>query len=115
MTLGPVGSFAVFAGVLAITPGVDTMLVLRTTARRGRRVGLAAVTGVGLGCVVWVLASALGVTAVLAASRLAFEVLRVAGVGYLAWLGLRALWLTRRPAGSRPDNPAGTGSGGTAV
>jgi threonine/homoserine/homoserine lactone efflux protein len=98
-----VGAFALFAAVLAITPGLDTMLVLRTTARRGRRVGLAAVAGVGLGCVVWVLASALGVTAVLAASRLAFEVLRVAGVGYLCWLGVRALWLSRRPVG-----PAGT-------
>jgi len=106
VALGPVGAFAVFAGVLAITPGLDTMLVLRTTARRGRRVGLAAMTGVGLGCVVWVLASALGVTAVLAASRLAFEVLRVAGVGYLAWLGLRALWLTRPLAGPT-INPAG--------
>jgi len=86
-----VGAFAIFAAVLAITPGLDTMLVLRTTALGGRRAGLAAVAGIALGCLVWAVASALGVTAVLAASRLAFEVLRWAGVVYLCYLGVRAL------------------------
>jgi threonine/homoserine/homoserine lactone efflux protein len=86
-----VGAFAIFAAVLAITPGLDTMLVLRTAALGGRRAGLAAVAGIALGCLVWAVASALGVTAVLAASRLAFEVLRWAGVVYLCYLGVRAL------------------------
>ena len=89
--MSSVGAFAIFAAVLAITPGLDTMLVLRTTALGGRRAGLAAVAGIALGCLVWAVASALGVTAVLAASRLAFEVLRWAGVVYLCYLGLRAL------------------------
>jgi threonine/homoserine/homoserine lactone efflux protein len=86
-----VGAFAIFAAVLAVTPGLDTMLVLRTAAMGGRRAGLAAVAGIALGCLVWALASALGVTAVLAASRLAFDVLRWAGVAYLCYLGVRAL------------------------
>jgi len=86
-----VGAFAIFAAVLAITPGLDTMLVLRTTALGGRRACLSAVVGIALGCLVWAVASALGVTAVLAASRLAFEVLRWAGVVYLCYLGVRAL------------------------
>jgi threonine/homoserine/homoserine lactone efflux protein len=86
-----VGAFAIFAAVLAITPGLDTMLVLRTAALGGRRAGLAAVAGIALGCLAWALASALGVTAVLAASRLAFEMLRWAGVAYLCYLGVRAL------------------------
>ena len=85
------GAFAVFAAVLAITPGLDTMLVLRTAALGGRRAGLAAVAGIALGCLAWALASALGVTAVLAASKLAFEMLRWAGVVYLCYLGVRAL------------------------
>jgi threonine/homoserine/homoserine lactone efflux protein len=67
------------------------MLVLRTTALGRRRAGLSAVVGIALGCLVWAVASALGVTAVLAASRLAFEVLRWAGVVYLCYLGVRAL------------------------
>jgi threonine/homoserine/homoserine lactone efflux protein len=91
-----IGAFALFAGLLAVTPGLDTMLVLRTAARDGRRVGLAAAAGVGLGCLVWAVCGALGVTAVLAASRLAFDGLRAAGVAYLCWLGARALWHARR-------------------
>jgi threonine/homoserine/homoserine lactone efflux protein len=83
--------------VLTITPGLDTLLVLRTTAVSGRSAGLAAAVGIGLGCLVWAVASAVGVTALLAASRVAFEVLRVAGVVYLCWLGGRALWQARRP------------------
>ena len=89
--MSSLGAFAIFAAVLAITPGLDTMLVLRTSALGGRRAGLAAVAGIALGCLVWAVASALGVTAVLAASRLAFEVLRWAGVVYLCYLGVRAL------------------------
>ena len=91
-----VAAFAIFAAVLTVTPGLDTMLVLRTTALTGRRAGLGAVTGIALGCMVWAVASALGVTAVLATSRVAFEVLRIAGVAYLCWLGGRALWPGRR-------------------
>ena len=93
-----VAAFAIFAAVLAITPGLDTMLVVRTAAATGRVAGLAAVAGIALGCLVWAFASALGVTAVLTASRLAFEVLRIVGVAYLCWLGARALWHARRPA-----------------
>jgi len=97
-------AFALFAAVLTVTPGLDTMLVLRTTAVGGRRAGLAAVLGVLLGCLVWAVASALGVTAVLAASRLAFDALRIAGAAYLCWLGVRALWRSRRPEPPAPGD-----------
>jgi threonine/homoserine/homoserine lactone efflux protein len=90
-------AFALFAAVLTITPGLDTLLVLRMTAAGGRGAGLAAVAGIGLGCLTWAVASAIGVTAIINASRVAFEVLRVAGVGYLCWLGFRALWSALRP------------------
>ena len=93
---GSLAAFAVFAAVLTVTPGLDTMLVLRTAAVVGRRAGLAAVLGILLGCLVWALAGALGVTAILTASRLAFDALRIAGAIYLCWLGARALWLARR-------------------
>jgi RhtB (resistance to homoserine/threonine) family protein len=83
--------FAAFAAVLTVTPGLDTMLVLRTAALTGRRAALAAVAGIALGCLAWAVASALGVTAVLTASEVAFTVLRVAGAIYLCWLGYRAL------------------------
>ena len=95
---GSVAAFAVFAAILTITPGLDTFLVLRTTAVSGRAAGLLTAIGIGTGCLVWALASAVGVTAVLAASQVAFEVLRAAGVAYLCWLGVRALWRSRRSA-----------------
>jgi len=98
-------AFALFAAVLTVTPGLDTVLVLRTTARHGRRAGFAAVVGISLGCLAWALASALGITALLAASRLAYEVLRWAGVAYLCWLGVKALW-GRRRAGTADPGPA---------
>ncbi|HEY3010721.1 MAG TPA: LysE family translocator [Micromonosporaceae bacterium] len=57
----------------------------------------------GLGCLCWATASALGLTALLAASRLAYDVLRWAGAAYLCWLGARALWRTRRRRDPQPS------------
>jgi threonine/homoserine/homoserine lactone efflux protein len=91
-------AFAAFAAVLTVTPGLDTVLVMRTTVRQGRKAGFAAAIGIVLGCLCWALASALGITALLAASRLAYEILRWLGVAYLCWLGIKALWGARRGA-----------------
>jgi threonine/homoserine/homoserine lactone efflux protein len=94
-------AFAIFAALLTITPGLDTVLVLRASAAGGRVAGIGAAVGINLGCLIWATASAVGVTAILSASRLAFEVLRIAGVAYLCWLGIRALWSAGRRFG--PD------------
>ena len=91
-------AFAAFAAVLTITPGLDTVLVLRLTATQGRLAGFLAAVGIVSGCLCWALASALGISALLAASRLAYDVLRWAGAAYLCWLGARALWAARRRA-----------------
>lgn len=110
---GSLLAFAAFAAVLTITPGLDTVLVLRTTAGRGRRAGFAAALGISVGCLCWALASALGISALLTASRLGYEVLRWLGVGYLCWLGVRTLWTARRPEPSTVDvepEPARTGA-----
>jgi threonine/homoserine/homoserine lactone efflux protein len=74
------------------------VLVLRLTASRGRLAGFAAATGVALGCLCWALASALGITALLTASRFGYDVLRWAGAGYLCFLGIRTLWRAHRPS-----------------
>ncbi|UJW29200.1 LysE family translocator [Saccharothrix sp. AJ9571] len=79
-----------FLGVA--TPGIDTLLVLRHTLLGGRRAGLRAVTGIALGCLVWATASLAGLTALLAASEVAYQVVRIAGAAYLIWLGASALW-----------------------
>lgn len=93
-------SFALVAGLMTITPGLDTILVLRSALRDGRRAGALTAIGVGLGVLVWGVAAALGVSALLLASRTAFAALKLAGAAYLLWLGVRFLWRALRPSGS---------------
>lgn len=81
-------AFSVAAGLLTITPGLDTALVLRTAAVEGARRAALAATGIVLGCLSWGAAVALGLGVLLAASTLAFTVLKWAGAAYLVWLGL---------------------------
>src|SRR2546421_6968525 len=96
-------AFAVFAAIVTITPGLDTMLVVRTAAVQGRRAAFAAAAGINLGCLCWAVASALGITALLTASRLGYDVLRWAGAAYLGYLGLRTL--LRRSTVDGPPMP----------
>lgn len=84
-------AFAAAAGLLTVTPGLDTALVLRTAASEGPRRAALAGLGVVGGCLVWGAAAALGLGALLAASEAAFTVLKWAGAAYLVWLGLNLL------------------------
>lgn len=87
-------AFVLAASVLVITPGLDTALVLRTSAVEGpRRAGFAAV-GIGLGCLVWGAAVAVGLGALLAASEIAYATLKWIGAAYLVWIGIG---LIRKP------------------
>lgn len=93
--------FAGVAALINVTPGLDTMLVLRTSVAHGRTGGRAAALGILAGCLAWGAATAVGLTALLTASRVAFDALRIGGAGYLVWLGCSALWQARRrPAGT---------------
>ena len=91
-------AFAGVAALINVTPGLDTLLVLRTSVSHGRNAGLAASLGILTGCLVWGFATAVGLTALLTASRVAYDTLRVAGAAYLVWLGASALWRSRRAA-----------------
>jgi RhtB (resistance to homoserine/threonine) family protein len=89
----------VFLGVavlLAVTPGPDMALVTKNALRYGRREALTTAFGVELGLIAWTVASALGVGALLEASRVAYDVLRIAGAVYLAYLGIQAILASRR-------------------
>lgn len=97
MTLvASLGAFLVAAGLLTLTPGLDTMLVLRTTASEGRRSAAFAAAGIQLGCLMWGAAVALGLGALLTASATAYAVLTWCGAAYLAWIGLHLLLHPRR-------------------
>jgi threonine/homoserine/homoserine lactone efflux protein len=93
--LSDLTSFAVVAGLLTIIPGLDTALVVRTTAAQGRRQGFAVAFGITTGCLIWGAAAAVGISALLVASRLAYDAVRAAGAIYLMWLGATMLWRTR--------------------
>ena len=84
-------AFSIAAGLLTITPGLDTALVLRTAAVEGPRKAWLAAFGVCLGTLGWGAMVALGLGALLAASPLAFELLKWAGCAYLVWLGLNLI------------------------
>jgi threonine/homoserine/homoserine lactone efflux protein len=85
-------SFAVVAGLLTLTPGLDTALILRTAAVRGPRQAWGVVAGIQTGCLVWGLSASAGATAVLLYSHAAYEVLRWAGAAYLVAMGVRMIW-----------------------
>ncbi|MEV4284824.1 LysE family translocator [Nonomuraea bangladeshensis] len=84
-------SFALVVGLLTLTPGLDTALILRTAALGRRRGAWGVVLGIQAGTLVWGALTSLGVTAVLTASHLAYEALRWAGAAYLVWMGARML------------------------
>ncbi|KRV75842.1 LysE family translocator [Pseudomonas citronellolis] len=84
-------AFTFAATLLALTPGLDTALVLRTAAVEGKREGLRAALGINAGCLLWGAAVAFGLGALIAVSELAFNALKYCGAAYLAWLGLSLL------------------------
>jgi RhtB (resistance to homoserine/threonine) family protein len=101
-----------FTGIVAIvtlTPGADTMLVVRSAIVRGRRAGLLTVLGIGSGLFIHATLSALGLSVVLVRSARAFEVVKVAGAVYLVFLGLQALRSAARgvPVTEQRTDPIG--------
>jgi len=83
--------FLLTAVLLTATPGPDNLMVLSVGASRGRRLGMAFGLGCAAGCLSHTLLASLGVSAVLAASPVAFTALRWLGGAYLVWLGIGAL------------------------
>lgn len=95
--------FLLVVAVLTITPGPDMALVLRQGAVSGSR----AAWWTGLGCcsgiAVWAVLAALGLPVLLDAAPNALLVVKIAGACYLAYLGVRTLFATFRPASVRRD------------
>ena len=84
-------AFTLAAAVLTIAPGPDTMLVIRNVLRGGRRDGVLTTLGICAGLFVHATLSACGVSMLLMHSATAFHLLKLAGAGYLVWLGLQSL------------------------
>src|SRR5882757_336533 len=96
-----VAAFSLAAALIVLLPGPDTLVVLRELLRDGRGRAVQTVVGVLCGLAVWVLAAALGLSAMLRASHTGYISLKIAGAAYLIWLGVQSLRL-RRIAADRP-------------
>ncbi len=97
--------FAAAAFVLAIVPGPTTAVMMRQTLRSGRQAALATILGSQTGLLFWSGATAFGLSAVVAASQVAYDVMRVIGALVLVALGVQSLLRSRR-SGSAVDPTA---------
>ena len=96
----------VVLGLFAI-PGPAVLLVLTRTAQGGRRIGIATGAGIATGDLVHTLLAAVGLSALLMTSSLAFSAVKLCGAGYLLWLGVRAvLEKPAPPQGSDAAKPS---------
>lgn len=84
-------TFAIASLALLLIPGPAVIYVLNRSVSDGREAGLAAVAGLELGNLVHVIAASVGLSAVLATSATAFNVVKWLGAGYLIFVGLRTL------------------------
>lgn len=89
-------AFLVTATLLTMVPGLDTAMVLRSATAEGPPAGIGAAVGIAAGCLCWGGTAAFGLSALVEAWPLAFDLLRWFGAAYLAWLGANLL-LRPRP------------------
>ena len=103
--------FIVSGLLLNITPGSDSLYIATRSSTQGVKAGIAAALGIGAGCYVHILAAALGLSAILAASSAAFTVVKYVGAAYLIYVGismLRASTGAAQAAGAIPLAPLRT-------
>ena len=95
--------------VVIVAPGPDNMLVLTRGVAQGRGAALVSAAGASLGLVVHSVFAAVGLSALLAQSALAFSVVKYVGAAYLIYLGVRALLDREGFAPTRGEAPMGLG------
>ena len=94
--------------LIAASPGPSTVLIIRQSLH-SRRSGLLTVLGNETGVFVWGVVAAFGLTALLSASEVAYDVMRIVGAVVLVVFGVQALWQARKPKGADAE---GMGKGG---
>lgn len=100
------GAFVLAAAALVISPGPDTMLILRYTLASGQRVGMATVIGVQLGLAVHTVAAVAGLSLLIVSVPVLFQAVALTGAAYLGWLGVQSF---------RAGVVAVSGDGGTRI
>lgn len=98
-------AFIGVAAVLTVLPGADMALVTRNVLMLGRRRTMQTIVGICIGTMIHATASALGLSAILATSATAFNVVKTIGAAYLVWLGVQSIrdaGTAAQPAASSP-------------
>src|SRR5215217_3928866 len=85
------GLFVVASLVLLLTPGPAVLYIVARSVQQGRTAGLISVLGIHLGTIVHITAAAVGLSALLVSSALAFALVKYLGAAYLSWMGVRTL------------------------
>jgi threonine/homoserine/homoserine lactone efflux protein len=83
--------YAIACAIIFITPGPDMSFWLAKTFVGGRKVGMAAMVGTAVGCCVHSVLAAFGISVLINASPVAFNLMKVIGAGYLLWLAYQAI------------------------
>jgi homoserine/homoserine lactone efflux protein len=91
---------------LCLTPGPAVLFTISQALWRGPRAGIKAAAGIEVANIAYFILSALGLVAILALSRTAFDLLKLIGAAYLVWLGVRAFWGSFRPGAFSPKTSA---------
>lgn len=84
-------SFILSSVLLNITPGADTVYILTRSAVGGRKMGIVSALGISTGILIHTVLAALGLSAILASSKLLFNIMKLCGAIYLAVMGIKAL------------------------
>jgi threonine/homoserine/homoserine lactone efflux protein len=82
--------------LLNLTPGNDMIYVATRSTSQGIKAGMISALGITAGCMVHILAAMIGISAIIAQSALAFDIIKYLGAAYLIYLGLRSLLSKRR-------------------
>jgi threonine/homoserine/homoserine lactone efflux protein len=107
-------AFLPIAALMTITPGPGTAMIVRSALRGGVRTALATILGNSAGVLAWAVLSALGVSALVAASEVAFAALKLTGAAVLVYLGARSLLGRRGEPEPGETPPTSSPSRGTA-
>jgi threonine/homoserine/homoserine lactone efflux protein len=98
--------FVVAALVLLVIPGPSVLYIVARSIEGGRTAGLVSVLGVQTGALVHIAFAAVGLSAILASSAVAFSVVKWLGAAYLVWLGLRSIFGRDEVGGDVAVEPA---------
>ena len=98
-------AFVATTWLLAMVPGAGQALMLRQTLRAGRRGALPCIAGVATGLMIWSLAAAAGLSAILLSNPGVYGAVRVVGGVVLLGLGVNTLWAIRRSAAAKEGGP----------